>query len=409
MIKLRDYQEEISDKAADKLRKLKIVMLAMSVRTWKTFTALATIEKYWAKNVLFLTKKKAISSIEDDYSHYKDKFNLTVINYESVHKVEWKFDLLVCDESHWTLSWFPKPSKTNKEVKKRFSKLPLILLSWTPLIESAWKAYPQFNISENSPFKKYTNFYKWFKDYWIPKQIRTAYWMAMDYSETKYDDIMEVLNPYIITYTQKEAWFTTEINEQVLEVEMKPETYWLIKRLIKDRVIEWENDTILADTWVKLQICLHQMFSWTIKLESWNAITIDETKARFIYKKFKWKKIAIMYNFIQEKVLLKEIFWDSITDDLQEFKTTNKSYMGQIVSTREWVSLREADALIFYNIPFSWVSYVQWRDRLSYMWRKENNVYIIAAKRGIEKKIYKVVKNKQTFSNKIFKKEFNIC
>jgi len=49
---------------------------------------------------------------------------------------------------------------------------------------------------------------------------------------------------------------------------MKNTTYALIKNLIKDKVIEGKDDVILADTGVKLQICLHEMYSGTIKLES---------------------------------------------------------------------------------------------------------------------------------------------
>jgi hypothetical protein len=78
--------------------------------------------------------------------------------------------------------------------------------------------------------------------------------------------------------------------------------------------------------------------------------------------------------------------------------------MGQIVANREWISLREADALVFYNIPFSWTSFVQWRDRLSYLWRKENNVYFVCADWWLEEKILKVVREKKNFTSKIFEK-----
>jgi hypothetical protein len=186
---------------------------------------------------------------------------------------------------------------------------------------------------------------------------------------------------------------------------MKPQTYSLIKRLIKDRVIEGEKETILADTWVRLQLTLHQLFSWSVKMESWKAMTLDDSKAQYLKKYFKWKKIAILTCYIQEIPLLKEVFGDILTDDLEEFKTTDKSYVGNIVSNREWISLKEADVLIFYNIPFSWTSYVQWRERLNYRWRKENNVYFICAEDGIELKILKIVRKKQSFSKKIFEKE----
>jgi hypothetical protein len=187
---------------------------------------------------------------------------------------------------------------------------------------------------------------------------------------------------------------------------MKDKTYSICDRLIKNKVVEWKTETILADTWVKLQISLCQLYSGTIKTESWNSLIIDDSKALFIQNYFKWKKIAILYYFIKEKELLAEIFGESITFDLNEFKTTKKSFAGQITSNREWVNLSEAEALIFFNIPFSWTSFVQWRERMNNIWRKENNVYIICAEWWIEEKIYKVVKEKKNYNNKIFQKDY---
>ena len=66
MNKLRDYQIEISEQAANKLDLLGFVYLAMEVRTGKTITALNAAKLYGAKNVLFVTKIKAFSSIQND-------------------------------------------------------------------------------------------------------------------------------------------------------------------------------------------------------------------------------------------------------------------------------------------------------------------------------------------------------
>jgi superfamily II DNA or RNA helicase len=63
---LRDYQVDLSKKAVNILKEKKIVYLMMEPRCGKTLTALETAKLYGANNVLFLTKKKAISSIESD-------------------------------------------------------------------------------------------------------------------------------------------------------------------------------------------------------------------------------------------------------------------------------------------------------------------------------------------------------
>jgi len=54
---LRDYQIEISDKAAKLLKYHKIAYLAMEVRTGKTLTALASAYKFGAQKDFFAQEK----------------------------------------------------------------------------------------------------------------------------------------------------------------------------------------------------------------------------------------------------------------------------------------------------------------------------------------------------------------
>ena len=115
-MKFRDYQKEIIDKGVDVLGEHGFVYLAMEVRTGKTLTSLGIAKEMGATRVLFITKKKAISSIEADYQMLKPSFTLDVINYESLHKIEGSFDLVVLDEAH-SMGAFPKPSKRAKQVK----------------------------------------------------------------------------------------------------------------------------------------------------------------------------------------------------------------------------------------------------------------------------------------------------
>jgi len=408
-MKLRNYQVNLSDKATKILKEYNIVALFMEVRTWKTITALETVKKYWAKNILFITKKKAIKWIKEDLTFYEQVFNITIINYESLHKIEWNFDLVILDESH-TLSTFPKPNLNFKNIKKRFWNLPIILLSWTPSPESFSQLFHQFFVSNFWLWNNYTNFYKWAYKFVIPWEIVRWYdreknqpITVRDYSKANYDLIMKDLWKLIITFTQKEANFTTKINENILYVKMQPRIYNMVKRLKKDKVIEWKKDVILADTAVKEMQKVHQLYSWTIKLESWDIAILDYTKWLFIKEKFKWKKIWIFYNFKAEKELLKWVFGENITDNLDEFNNTSKNIMLQIVSWREWISLKKAEYLVYYNISFSATSYWQSRDRLTTKERKENTIYWIFSEWWMEDEVYKSVQEKKKFTTKIYK------
>lgn len=408
MIELRDYQIKISEKASEILKKLNIVYLCMEVRTGKTLTALNTANLYGAKKVLFLTKKKAISSIENDYNRISLNYTLTVINNESLHKIDpIGYDLLISDEHHRNGA-FPKPNKMTKDIKSKFSSLPMIFLSGTPHPESYSQIYHQFWCSDYSPFKHY-NFYKWAKEYVNIKDRHLGYAVVKDYSEAKFNKIKDIIDPYIITFTQKEAGFKTEVIENTLKVKMNKTTYYVADKLKKDLfIVSKNNKEIIADTAVKLMQKLHQIYSGTIIFEDKTDIIIDTSKAEFIKKYFNNKKIAIFYKFKAEYKLLKKVFLDNLTNDLNEFKTSNKNIALQIVSGREGISLKEADYLVYYNIDFSATSYWQSRDRLTTMQRKKNNVFWIFSENGIEEKIYEKVKDKKNYTSSVFKKDYKI-
>lgn len=408
MYKLRPYQLDLSKKANNILKDLKLVCLFMEVRTGKTLTALHTSYLYNAKNLLFITKKKAISSIQDDYKkfEYNKYFNITIINRESLHKLESNtFDLVVIDECHGYGS-FPKKSKYYKDVKSLFGNLPMIMLSGTPTPESYSQYFHSLGLSNASPFSKYKSFYKWANMFVNIKKVQLGYAIVNDYKDANIEMIKPFVNPYILTYTQKEAGFTTSIKEHILQVEMKPITYQLCKQLTKDKFIEGKEHEIIADTAVKLQSKLHQLFSGTIKFDDGTSKVIDTSKAEFIKNHFKNKKIGIFYKFKEEYNALKQVFLDDLTNDLDTFNASDKHIALQVVSGREGISLRNADVLVFYNIDFSATSYFQAKDRLTTMERLENHIYWIFAKNGIEHKIYKSVQDKKNYTLNVFKKDY---
>jgi len=229
--------------------------------------------------------------------------------------------------------------------------------------------------------------------------------MINDYSRGS-TKILDVMQPYMISYSQKEAGFKVQTKETVLHCAMSRETYNLANRLKKDLVVEGNEEVILADTAVKLMSKLHQIYSGTIKFESGNSMVMDLSKGQFIKKKFEGKKIGIFYKFKEELNVLKKVYKDDLTTDLEEFNTTDKNIALQIVSGREGISLRQADCLVFFNIDFSATSYWQARDRMSTKDRLHNQVYWIFSIDGIESDIYKAVSKKKNYTVRHFKREF---
>ena len=403
----RDYQKDIIDRGSVILSSKRFLYLAMEVRTGKTLTSLGISSKIGAKVGLFVTKKKAISSIEDDIRALGSGTDFTVINYESLHTVadNCKWDIIVLDEAH-SLGAFPKPNNRAKAVRDliRRDRPYVILLSGTPTPESYSQMYHQVYGIPGNPFCEFANFYRFAEKYVRVKQKKLGGVFINDYSEAS-RSILESMKPYTINYTQSEAGFKVKTKETVLKVTMKQSTYDMANRLRRDLVVEGKSEVILADTPVKLMTKLHQLYSGTIKFESENSMVLDLSKAEFIYERFKGKKIGIFYKFKEELNALKQVFKDSLTTELIDFEDSDKSIALQIVSGREGISLKDADCLVYYNIDFSATSYWQSRDRMTTKDRLENDVYWVFSEGGIEQDIYKAVTKKKDYTINHFKKD----
>jgi hypothetical protein len=407
MKQLRSYQIDIAEKATYTLLKHNIVYLAMEVRTGKTSTSLEIANRFGAKKVLFLTKKKAIGSILDDYKEFGHTYHIDVINDESMHKLSSNdYDVVIHDEHH-RFGAFPKPGLYTKMFKKMFSHLPMIFLSGTPCPESYSQMYHQFWVSDCSPFREYKNFYRWADDY-VTKSDRVINgFKVTEYSNGREVDIMTKLAYLMISHTQQQSGFETSIEEEVLYVDMSEHTKMIVKNLERDLVVEGRKEVILADTPVKLMQKVHQLCSGTVKFESGNSMVIDTTKAEFIRSRFATNNIGIFYKFKAELKALKQVFGNQLTESLEEFDAGMCQVIAlQIVSGREGISLKNADYVVFYNIDFSATSYWQARDRMTTMDRKFNKVYWIFSVGGIEDKIYKAVKSKRNYTLNIFKKDY---
>ena len=408
-ITLRPYQQVIVEKTCKLLRDApRFAYLSMEVRTGKTLTALSALDCVGGvTTVLFVTKKKAIGGIQKDYKALEPSYKCEFINYESLHKVDIdKIDAVVFDEAHG-MGAFPKPSNRAKEARDLvFKHNPyVIFLSGTPSPESYSQLYHQmWVLGGRSPFSE-SAFYKWAHSYVKIWERMINGFRVHDYSNGIQEKIMSEVKPYMISYTQNEAGFTSKVNEHVLKVRMSDTTYRIADKLKRDLLFEGKDDVILADTPVKLMQKLHQIYSGTVILESGKSIVLDKTKAEFIKERFAGKRIAVFYKFQEELKCLLSVFQEDMTTDLGKFHAGDcNNFAIQIVTGREGISLKEADFLVYYNIDFSATSYWQSRDRLTTMDRLENNVYWIFAEDGIEEKIYKVVQQKKNFTISHFKK-----
>lgn len=398
----RAYQAEISDSAAEILKAKRMVYLAMEVRTGKTLTAFWTLKKAGAHQCLFVTKKKAIASIQADAISVG--FNAVVVNYESLHKVTDKYKYVVIDEAH-CIGSFPKPSGRFKELKRLIDQNSyVILLSGTPSPESYSQLYHQFAIHPCGPFAEWRNFYAWAKRFVTVKPKYVGQGLPInDYSAARYNEFSQLVKPLMLTYTQKQAGFTQEIIEYVHEIDMSRTTYIIASAILKDGVYRGVSDMVLADSGAKVQSKLHQVYSGTVIGENGTHI-FDTSKTEYIRERFAGRKIAIFTKFQAELEMVSDMF-PVVTSSPEAFNADPTAvFVGQIQSSREGVNLSSAECLIYLTPDFSALSYLQGRDRASHMGRTSPpEVHWIFAKGGIEQKIYDTVRNKEDYTLQHFK------
>ena len=408
MIELRDYQVELSEKLCEIIKKHGMAYLAAEVRTGKTLTVLNTAKLLGKKKVLFVTKKGAISSIEADYAKGGFDFMIKVINHESLDKVVDNFDFVICDENH-AVAAFPKPTKRFEVLRKYCAGRDILLLSGTPNPESYSQLYHQFQLSARSPWARYNNFYRWVRDGYVQVRKKKFHNMEInDYSHANKDKVLRDVQHLMVQFSQKEAGFLKEVKEVIQYVALDDSTYRMIAELKRDKIIDEGGNVILADTAVKMQGKLHQLYSGTVKTEGGDGLVVDCSKVQYIKRMYAGKKIAIFYKFIAEKKMIEDSFNDLTTDPF-EFNDSGheKVFYRQYVSGREGINLSSADYLIFLNIDFSAISYLQSKERMMTKEREKEAVAVyLFSIGGIEEKIYKVLQHKKDYTLSYFMRDF---
>lgn len=414
----------------------------MDMRTGKTPTSMSIAERSGATKVLFFTKKKAISGVDFVYDAMSAAFQYKCLNYEKLLKYFYNAgsdekprilfdqtsfysdyltpDFVVLDESH-CLGQFPDKARKVAALQAVCHLCPILFLSGSPSPESYAQLFHQFACSSFSPFPQ-KSFYRWADEYVTVHKKYFFNRASNDYSDANKAKIDEATKHLFMSISQKEAGFEQQVEDVVLHVKMKPETYALADWLLKYRVYTGKDKSIvLADTEVKLQQKMHQIYSGTVicepmpvKMEEYGkpfpkmSKAFDRSKAQFIKDKFAGKKIAILYVFQAELAIIQWVFGtDKITDDPAEFANSEKVFVAQVVASREGVDLSIADAMIMYNIDFSAVSYIQSRQRLNKLGRTDPaKCYWIFSEGGIEDKIYTRVIAKQDYTASYFHEDY---
>lgn len=407
MIKFRDYQKPLIRDGIRILKQNRIVYYAVEMRLGKTLISLETARLLTngRGDVLFITTKKNIPNAQDDYEKANWGFSLTVINYESLHKVpNINYDVVIIDEAH-NMGAFPRKSQRTERVKKYVKKSPAIFLSGTPTPESFSQLYHQLWVTEYSPWKGYKTFYEWARHYVSVYTIRVGSFTKNRYDRADKAKVMKDISHLVVSLSQKQAGFNQEITEKVIRIPMPERLYNIYREIDKEGVYIADKWAIAISGAADKINKLSQICGGAIIADNGLQI-LSKSKALAIKEKFKGRKYAIFYKYQGERHILERVFDGEFTTDPQEFQNTDvKIFLGQIRSIREGVDLKAADCLVFHNIDFSATSYYQARARLQTKDReKPALVYWMFYDKGIENHVYKAVHKKKNFTWAYYKR-----
>ena len=390
------HQIEGAEHAYKILKDFGMVYLAWEERTGKTITSILVAEQSKAQKILVLTKKKALEGWRSTMEAVETTKSFTITNYHQANKLKPVFDLIILDEAHSYLSAYPRTGKIWKDVAKLTKGVPLIFLSATPYAQGYQLLFNQFKLSSWSPWKQYKNFYDWFRIYGIPKQIRTPYGFANDYTNVKphaWDDVKHLF----LTKTRKDLNFEHEPEDIIHWVELDTDTRAIYNQIMKEETMIVPtlqgNVEVICDSPMKLRTTLHMIEGGVLKMEDSYYELPNREKIDSILRDFGDREdVVIMYNYIAEGEKLKRLF--------------RSAKILQGTSWAEGVDLSRYTHLIIYSQDFSTARHSQRRARQANKTRAEPiNVHFYLVKGAISEQVYKTVSvNKTNFIDKLFER-----
>jgi len=384
MLEYLPHQIKMSDRVLDKVRRYGFAILAAEERTGKTGAFIRAVELSSAYTCLIVTKKAAISGIQDQIASFSAIKKYTVTNYQSLHKLtNIDFDVIILDEFHQGVCSYPKPSETFKALKPICTGKPIIFVSATPFSETYSQAYHALALSDYSPFLEHKNFYSFHRALGVECSVYFNGRSVQQYHLTK--DLKPMLSPFMISMTRAQIGFEHEPTDRLHTVALDSKTKARISELKKDKVIEHlkvEALSIMGE-----MVSVHMLAGGGI-LKDDEYIELSSEKIDYIHEYFNPKTTAIMAHYKAEQERLGRIFPNVFSSTAQA----------------EGVDLSHFDNLVIYSQNFSTSKFTQRRARQARIDRATPIVvHFLLADYGLDAKLYDAVaKKKSNFTARVY-------
>jgi superfamily II DNA or RNA helicase len=390
------YQIEAVELGYSILKEHMIVYLAMEERVGKTIPSIMIAEMCSNVNsVLVATKKKAVEDwrkLLRQFPHTK-KYNVT--NYHQLHKFG-RPGLLILDEAHNYISGYPEQSAMHRNIQENISpQIPIIYLSATPHAQGYQMLYHQFALSSWSPWRRYKDFYSWFKVYGIPDHAWFNDRQVPVYTTTKEEQIKAETDHLFITKTRKAAGFRHEPVDQLHYIQLSSSTKSMYNELMKHRFLTLGKYELVCDTPMKFRTALHMLEGGVAKIDNTYLVLSNDEKIQYILNTWgDTEDIVIFYHYIAEGTKLRKVF--------------KKATILQGVSYAEGIDLTHKDTIIVYSQNFSTAKHTQRRARQASMHRdKPITVHFLLVRKAVSEQVYEAVAiNKINFVDSVFERNY---
>lgn len=406
---MKPWPEQIkgADEAEAILREYGLVYIAYEERTGKTLMSIVLTERLERVNsILVVTKKKAIAGWEDTLKAFAHNKVYYVVNYHAAHKAKIDYDLVILDEAHAYISGYPKRGKIWKDLWKLCVNKPIIYMSATPCAQGRQLLFNQFALSSWSPFKKFKDYYAFFKKYVklnaqgeVPMKYIGAMQKVFDYTAVDQEAIWNDCKHLFVTKTRAELGFEHEPEDELHWIELSQTTKDVYNTIVTHKVLVFEHGetgkeyTLVCDTPAKYRFALHMLEGGTLKVGDDYLDLGNTEKVDYILKT--WgdsENLVIMYYYQADAIKLGRKF--------------KKARLLQATTYAEGIDLSMYEHLVIYSQDFSTARHTQRRARQANRNRETPiKVHYLLVKNGASHKCYKTVSlNKKNFVDTTFER-----
>lgn len=383
----------------------------------KTFVASEKAEEFQENIIIIVCQKSKMKDWQEHYKEFYPKYTaviyskkvmeikdntVIIINYESVWRREIFKSIrnftLILDESSYIKN--EKSQRTKFILKMKASNV--ILLSGTPTGGKYEELYSQIKLLGWKITKK--EYWDTFINYRMQDVCGIKIPKVIGYKNV--DELKGKLREAGAVFMRTEDVITLpDTMENIIKVKNIPE----YKVFAKDRVVTVEKDELVGDTSLNMMMYLRQLAGMYNKNKKTRLIELLESSE---------DRIIIFYNFKDEFKKIKKVCTElkkpvSVINgderNLEAYENEHNSVtLIQYMAGAMGLNLQKCNKIIYFSLPLSSELFEQSKKRTHRMGQTKTCIYYyLISEKSIEEKIFKVLKMRKDYTERLFMEDTN--